>query len=335
MATYALNCNIKRYDKRGGRLLTTITQVTSINVQSSLEMLTDKAEIVVPRKWFDTNRAILANEILVIGYYAIISFGYNGDNAERFRGYITKLNKEIPVKIELQDEMWKLKQIPVNFSAPKTDLIQLLKAICPGYKIDALEGVKLGNVRFPKTTVSQVLEKLADEPWHLKAYCKIVNNEPVIVCGKYFSDDTNLPQISLDLERNCVSADLNYKSADEIQVLVCGTSIATHNEETIRGSKVTFEFGDRNGIRKNLSYTNLNQKELEIIVRKDYAELKKDKLEGGVTTFGYPVARHGMKAKISSRLFPDKAGTFYITGCDTDFGIGGIRQNLKFGDKVK
>ena len=165
--TLALNCKIvfSANERRSGIIL---TQVTKIVVESSWKLLTDTAEIVIPRKvkFFDKNNV---SDVFRRGDFVTISFGYNGINVEEFRGYITEVSADIPIRIKLQDEMWKLKQVPVNFSSPNISLKELLTSIAPGYKVDALEGVQIGSVRFPKTTVAAVLEKLQQDPWKLKA----------------------------------------------------------------------------------------------------------------------------------------------------------------------
>ena len=82
--TLALNCKIvfSANERRSGIIL---TQVTEIVVESSWKLLTDTAEIVIPRKvkFFDKNNV---REVFRRGDFVTISFGYNGINVEEFRG---------------------------------------------------------------------------------------------------------------------------------------------------------------------------------------------------------------------------------------------------------
>ena len=216
--TLPMNCRII-FAKNDRRPEIVLTQVTEIIVESSWTLLTSTAEIVIPRKvkFFDKNSV---RDTFRRGDYVTIAFGYNGKNNLEFKGYITEVSADIPISIKLQDEMWKLKQIPVNFSSPNISLKELLTQIAPGYKIDALEGVQIGSVRFPKTTVAAVLEKLQQDPWKLNTYFKTVNENLVLVCGKYYADDSSEPKVNFHLERNCVSSSLNYVRKDDVLILI-------------------------------------------------------------------------------------------------------------------
>ena len=324
--TLALNCKIvfSANERRSGIIL---TQVTEIVVESSWKLLTDTAEIVIPRKvkFFDKNNV---REVFRRGDFVTISFGYNGINVEEFRGYITEVSADIPIRIKLQDEMWKLKQVPVNFSSPNISLKELLTSIAPGYKVDALEGVQIGSVRFPKTTVAAVLEKLQQDPWKLNTYFKTVNGSPVLVCGKYYADDSSEAKVNFNLERNCVSSSLNYVRKDDIQILIKGVSTLSN------GTKIEVEFGDKNGQTRQLTHYNKTKSELEVLVKLDFEKSKQDRFDGSYTAFGIPSVKHGQKANLSSNLYKDRNGIYYIEGVTKTFNREGIRQVIKLDQKT-
>lgn len=324
--TLAMNCHIV-FAKTDHREEIILTQVTEITIESSWSLLTATAEITLPRKikFFDKNKV---RDIFRRGDFVTIAFGYNGINKEEFRGYITEVAADIPIKIKLQDEMWKLKQIPVNFSSPNISLKDLLTTICPGYKIDALEGVQIGSVRFPKTTVSAVLDKLNGEPWKLKAYVKTIDEIPVLVCGKEYSDDSNIEKEYFHLEKNCVSSSLNYVRKEDLLILIKGVSTL------VNGSKIEAEFGDKNGEQRQLTHYNKTKQELEVLVKLDYEKYKQDKFDGSFTAFGIPSVKHGMKANLTSDLYDDRNGVYYIEGVTKSFGRAGIRQEIKLDAKT-
>lgn len=324
--TLPMNCRIvfAKNDRRSGIVL---TQATEIIVDSSWKLLTSTAEIVIPRKvkFFDKNNV---QEVFRRGDFVTISFGYNGNNVEEFRGYITEVSADIPIRIKLQDEMWKLKQVPVNFSSPNISLKDLLTSIAPGYKVDALEGVQIGSVRFPKTTVAAVLEKLQQDPWKLNTYFKTVNDTLVLVCGKYYADDSSEPKVNFHLERNCVSSSLNYVRKDDVLILIKGVSTLTN------GTKIEVEFGDKDGQTRQLTHYNKTKKELEILVKLDYEKCKQDRFDGSFTAFGIPSVKHGQKANLTSSLYNDRSGTYFIEGVTKTFNREGIRQVIKLDQKT-
>jgi hypothetical protein len=324
--TVAMTCKIT-FAKNNRRAAIVLTRVTEITVESSWKQLTATAEIVLPRKvkFFDRNSV---RDTFRNGDFVTIAFGYNGKNVEEFRGYITEVSADIPIKIKLQDEMWKLKQLPVNFSAPNISLKDLLTKIAPGYKIDALEGVQIGSVRYPKTTIAAVLEKLQQEPWKLNTYFKTINGQNVLVCGKYYADDSDVEKVTFDLERNCVSNSLNYVRADDLKILIKGVSTLTN------GTKIEAEFGDKDGQFRQLAHYNKTKKELEVLVKLDFQKSKQDKFDGSFTAFGIPSVKHGQKANLTSTLYKDRNGTYYIEGVTKTFGTGGIRQVIKLNQKA-
>jgi len=141
--------------------------------------------------------------------------------------------------------MWKLKQLPVNFSSPNISLKDLLTQILPGYEIEALQGVALGGVRFSKTTVSQVLEKLQSD-WGLYSYMK----GKKLMVGIYYADD--LQHIKFHLERNSVSNSLNYKRKEDVSIRIKAISTLPN------GVKLEVEnIGDKDGEDRQLSFYNI------------------------------------------------------------------------------
>ncbi len=324
--TLAMNCQIV-FAKNDRRSEIVLTQITEIIIESSWTLLTATAEIVLPRKlkFFDRRKI---KDVFRRGDFVTIAFGYNGTNKEEFRGYITEVAADIPIRIKLQDEMWKMKQLPVNFSHPNIGLKDLLTQIAPGYTIDALEGVQIGSVRFPKTTVAEVLDKLQQEPWKLNTYFKTVGDTQVLVCGKYYSDDSEVEKVNFHLERNCVSSSLNYVRKDDLFLLIKGVSTLSN------GTKIEVEFGDKAGQPRQLTHYNKSRQELEVLVKLDYEKYKQDRFDGSFTAFGIPSVKHGQKANLTSTLYEDRNGLYYIEGVTKTFNRDGIRQVIKLGEKT-
>ncbi|MRG45498.1 hypothetical protein GFS24_10250 [Chitinophaga sp. SYP-B3965] len=300
-----------------------VRKIIDVVISSSWRELTSRAEFTLPRNisFFDRYKI---KEVFRIGDPVIIQLGYDSQLYEEFSGYVVSVSADIPITIRCEDEMWRLKQIPVNYSSSAAILQTMLSQICPGYSIDALEGVSLGGVRFAKTTVAKVLEKLQQD-FNLYSYMK----GKQLVCGKYYADDTTAPAVSFHLERNLVSNDLNYRSKEDIILKVKGTSMLSN------GGKIEFELGDDGGDNLNLSYYNITiRAELERLVRDDYEKRKRDGFDGTITAFGVPRVQHGMKANLQSFIYPDRNGTYYIDAVEKHFDEQGYRQQITLGGKV-
>lgn len=300
-----------------------IKRPTKVHIQSSWEELTSTAEITIARnvKFFDKQRV---NDVFRPGDPVIIELGYDGKFLKEFAGYVAHVSADIPIVLKCEDEMYKLKRIPVNYSASNVTLEKLLKDICPGYKVDALEGVKLGAVRLPKTSVAKVLEKL-EQDWNLHSYMR----GDQLVCGKYYSTLSDDKPVKFHLEKNIVSNALNYRNKEDVLVKIKGSSIL------INGKKLDYEFGEDGGDRLDLTYYNIQLKaELEHLVKLDYEKRKQDGFDGTITAFGTPSVIHGQKANIISTLYPDRIGIYYIKGVEKTWDPEGYRQIIKLGDKA-
>ncbi|MFY0714130.1 hypothetical protein J1D01_10665 [Seonamhaeicola sp. NFXS20] len=318
--TLAMNAHIT-FPEYNGRKELIIKKVSSVEIESSFKLLTDKAVITLPRnvKFFDKNKV---REVFRRGAPVIIALGYNGEYITEFQGYVTQVSANIPIQITCEDEMWKLKQLPVNVSYKSVTLKKLLEDIAPNYSVDALEGVELGGVRFAKTNVAAVLDKLQKDPYNLFSYMK----GKQLVCGKYYSDDSNEDTVNFHLERNAVSNDLNYRNAEDIILKVKGVSVLKD------GKKIEVEIGEDGGDTYQLTYYNIAVKaEVQKLLEKDYETKKRGGFDGSFTSFGTPSIAHGMKVNLESGLYPERSGTYYVEAVKKNFGKSGYRQEITLG----
>lgn len=304
--------------------LVEIRKVNAIDFESSWKEVTDRGELTLPRNmlFFQRNNV---RDLFRRGDEIIITWGYNNFFFEEFRGYVTEVSADIPIVIRFEDEMFKVRSLPVNFSHPNISLENLLKNIIPGYEIEALEGVQLGAVRLSKTQVGPVLEKLQSD-WGLYTYMK----GKTVVCGKYYADDDPENIIDFHLEKNCVSTSLNYMNKEDVLIKIKAVS-------TLRnGTKIEInDIGDREGNERQLTFYNIEVRaELERLARLEYERYKVDRFDGSFTAFGIPTVKHGQRVNLKSSLYKDREGVYYIEKVRKTFDIGGIRQEITLGDKV-
>ncbi|WP_164905192.1 hypothetical protein [Aequorivita ciconiae] len=330
-----------------------LNKATEIAFESSFKEPVSKGRITLPRniKLFNGNGETMAKpeeafrKLFKRGDKVSISWGYNGISIKEFEGYITTVSADIPVVMEFEDEMFKIKRMPVNFSSPNITLQELLQTIIPGYEIDALEGTTLGSVRLPKTQVGPVLEKLQSD-WGLYTYWK----DGKVRSGKYYAVERTRTNVSyvdgkvvekkefiidpdidvFHLERNCVSTALNYKRKEDVKLKIKAVSTLPN------GSKIEVDgIGDVDGDERQLTFYNVTDvKELEALAKIEYKRFKVDGFDGSFTAFGTPSVTHGMKCKLVSGLFKEREGIYYIESVRKSFGADGIRQEIQLGPKA-
>lgn len=301
-----------------------IRRVSEVTIESSWKTICDTAELILPRnvKDFDNQKV---KDIFRRGDKVEIYLGYGMDEDLKleFSGYIDKVSADYPITIKLEDEMWKIKQATVNFSSPNISLRKFIEIIAPNVVLDIDADVKLGAVRFSKSTVGEVLRKLQEE---YSLYSFMRNGKLTI--GKPYSDVNKVMPV-FDLERNCVSTSLNYVTKEERLVKIIGQSM---QKMATTKKKLVFEFGDQNPketIRCDINVQNI--KELEAEVKRMYELKKKEGWDGSFLTFGYPSLQHGEKIELTSSLYPDRHGIYYIDGLKKTFSKNGYRQEPQLG----
>ena len=301
-----------------------IRRISEVEIESSWKTICDTSHIILPRnvKDFDSKKV---KEIFRRGDKVEIHLGYGLDEdlILEFSGYITQVSADYPITIKLEDEMWRLKQIPVNFSSKNEKLKSFVQKYVTDYPILIDAEVPLGAVNIKNKTLGEVFKKFQED---LSLYPFIRNGK--LVVAKPYSDVTDKIPV-FDLEKNCVSNDLNYLSKEERTVKVIAESVQNFAKTK---KKLKFELGDpdpKTTINKTLSVTTLN--DLQAEVRRIYDLYKKEGFDGSFTTFGTPSVQHGQKVKITSSLYNDREGIYYIDSIKKKFSRDGFRQEIELG----
>lgn len=298
-----------------------IFKLNSVEIEKSWKMLTSTAEVTLPRNTKDFNK-YKVNEIFKRDTKCIIKLGYDKIYIEEFTGYISQVSADFPIKIKLEDEMRVLRRIPVNFSAKSTGLKEFVSKHVTNYPIDIDADIQLGAVRFSKTTLGEVFDKLQKD---MSIYSFIRNGKLTI--AKPFSDVEKIHHF--DLERNCTDNSLNYLSKEERLIKIIGKSIFG------KGKKLEFEFGDENPKDTiNWTFNYREKKDLEAAVKKMYNDRKRDGFDGSFSTFGLDSVQHGEKVNLTSTLYPDRTGIYYVDRVQKSFSKDGYRQNIELGQRA-
>ena len=301
-----------------------IRRISEVEIESSWKMICSTAQVVLPRNIKDFNQNKVKDWFKRGDKVEIyLCYGLDEDLILEFSGYITQVSADYPITIKLEDEMWRLKQIPVNFSSKNEKLKSFVQKYVTDYPILIDAEVPLGAVNIKNKTLGEVFKKFQED---LSLYAFIRNGK--LVVAKPYSDVTDKVPV-FDLERNCVSNDLNYLSKEERTVKVVAESVQNFAKTK---KKLKFELGDpdpKTTINKTLSVTTLN--DLQAEVRRIYDLYKKEGFDGSFTTFGIPSVQHGQKVKITSSLYNDREGVYYIDSIKKKFSRDGYRQEIELG----
>lgn len=301
-----------------------IRRISEVEIESSWKMICSTAQVVLPRNIKDFNQNKVKDWFKRGDKVEIyLCYGLDEDLILEFSGYITQVSADYPITIKLEDEMWRLKQIPVNFSSKNEKLKSFVQKYVTDYPILIDAEVPLGAINIKNKTLGEVFKKFQED---LSLYPFIRNGK--LVVAKPYSDVTDKIPV-FDLEKNCVSNDLNYLSKEERTVKVIAESVQNFAKTK---KKLKFELGDpdpKTTINKTLSVTTLN--DLQAEVRRIYDLYKKEGFDGSFTTFGTPSVQHGQKVKITSSLYPDREGIYYSDSIKKKFSRDGYRQEIELG----
>ena len=301
-----------------------IRRISEVEIESSWKMICSTAQVVLPRNIKDFNQNKVKDWFKRGDKVEIyLCYGLDEDLILEFSGYITQVSADYPITIKLEDEMWRLKQIPVNFSSKNEKLKSFVQKYVTDYPILIDAEVPLGAINIKNKTLGEVFKKFQED---LSLYPFIRNGK--LVVAKPYSDVTDKIPV-FDLEKNCVSNDLNYLSKEERTVKVIAESVQNFAKTK---KKLKFELGDpdpKTTINKTLSVTTLN--DLQAEVRRIYDLYKKEGFDGSFTTFGTPSVQHGQKQKLTSSLYPDREGIYYSDSIKKKFSRDGYRQEIELG----
>lgn len=276
-----------------------IRKANAVKIESSWEMLTDTAIIVLPRNVKDFDK-LNVKEIFKKGDPVQIYLGYDENLILEFTGFINEVLADIPIKIKCDDYMYLLKKHSVNISMRSTKLEDLLKQIIPAGIEYEVADINIGTKRFPNTTAAKILEELQGN----NIYSYFVGKK--LIVGKIYANKITEPVI-FNFSQNVVDNALQYKNKEDVIIKIIATSTLP------KGTKIKAEFGDDFGTEQKLSYYNITvQAELLKLAKADYEKFKVDGFEGNITVFGIPSVSHGMKAKIISYQYPDRKGLYFI-----------------------
>lgn len=319
MSFYRLICKIKvgiyQFD-----------YVNNVEVNSSVENLTDTAKITLPKKlsFKDKPLANGANALFKKGDRVKIELGYAGKLLETyntvFEGYVSAIKPNIPFVLECEDAMWLLKQSTITKSWKSVTLRELLFDI---QNLDYVcDDITLGQFRVTRVTPAQILQELK-EKYGLYSY---IRNSKLIVGKIGQSLDANIKKFVF--QEDIVNSDLAYLKKEDIKIKVKGISILPNN------TKIEYESGDSDGELRTFNYYNLSESELKKVVNADAERIRYEGYKGSFESFLLPFVRHGDIALLDDLLIPDRKGKYLIKSVNTTFGQNGARQKIEIDRKV-
>jgi hypothetical protein len=278
-----------------------------------------------------------------------------------FDGYISKVGSKKPIELEIEDNMFILKQTPVPYSKIYTGTLeQMLKEMLQGtpFTVNTLTTTNIGRVQISnKETVAQVLARLKRD-YFMHSYFR--GNE--LRCGSLVYIESEAKTDVFAFQQNIIEDELEYQRKDDITLsAIARNTIETENGITrdgktkfkkqrleivltLKNNKTTYQVIEKGhkadpsveGERRDFHFTQATSiSQLVQLAKEQLERYYYTGLNGKFTTFGLPFIRQGDNAIIRDSVLPERNGTYKIKKVDYKGGVDGLRQIPHLDFKIK
>ena len=304
-----------------------VDTVNSVTIKQSIKVLSDTAKITLPREFREVRaegriQSLEQKNILdfiKVGDAVSISLGYDEDVAEEFTGYVTKVSADIPLLIDCEDEMWKLKQTTFNESFENITLSELLKVIAPDYTHEITGEVNLGKFIIQNTSAYHTLKALRKD-YLLHSYFR----GKTLVVG-FPSSMTHINEHTYHMNRNVRDAgSLKFLRKEDVKLQIKAIS---NNPD---GTKEVVRVGESGGATRTLNFSSKTRDELRQLAEENLNSLHFDGYSGTLSAFGLPRIKAGDAANIIDPGYPDseRDGRFLIEQVRKTFSNNGFKNEV-------
>jgi hypothetical protein len=298
-----------------------INRLSSAKIKHSRKELTAEASLQLPNL-----KALLQRKIKT-GDQVIVRLGYDDKVYEKFRGYVKSIEPNHPYTIKCEDEMWQMKQQPIEpMSWETVSLKEVVGYIAPGVRYTGYD-ITLSPFRIDRTvkTKALALQKLKDE-FGLDIYYR----GKQLYVGLAYSSQVG--EVVYNYQRNMKrdGVQLEFKRLEDVKLKVTLISINENNE------KVEVSGGDPSGETHTLHFYNKSEAELKQLMEEQLGLLRYAGYRGSFTAFGEPRPLHSMVCDLSDDRYPERNGRFFIDTVEIDYsGSVGYQHTVTLGRRVE
>jgi len=307
------------------------TYITDVEVNSSIDNLTDTCKITIPRllKW----RGKEVSKLIKRGDQVTVNIGYAGENNEVFKGYVRTIGTGTPLILECENEMFRLKKVEVaNEHYPSLQLKKFIDQYLPkDYNTDITD-MNLGEVRISDMpSLAKVLEYF-HSTYGIQFYF-IGNIFYANMPGTLLLKSDKLNTHILKFGVNIISDSLNYQLAEDINLIIQAKCVLADNKKIEWREPKGAKDGE---IKTYFCWWGKTEADLIKFAKDKLATEKIDRLNGKLTIMGLPY----IKKSDFVKLYDDKNTErnnklFIVKSVTTNFGTGGYKQTIEPGAQVK
>lgn len=249
--------------------------------------------------------------------------GYNGSNELRFKGFVSKLNLEIPLEIECEGYSYLLRKVSITKTYVNSTVKDILQDITAGTSIklsSRIPNIPIPKAKFNRALGTQVLE------W-LQKKCLLT---------VYFSFDTLYCGLrNVQAPSNAIF-DIGWNTVDENSLVFNGykefSTVRMQVSYRKKNGDLVIQETDGNGtVRRERMTVDLGDNWRKLVAQDQQLIHTNRGYSGAVTGFLVPYVEPGMSATISDARYPERKGTYFIDKVHGHYGPSGGRQVINLG----
>ncbi len=306
----------------------TSVKPTSVEWKCSVSDFTDTCSITLPLSLYtktsgtttetqETIRDVVFKE----GMKVEVSLGYDGANTRRFAGFVSRIDRTAPLRLECEGYSWQLRKVRLTKSYESTNAKQILQDLISDTDIklhESIPNIELKNVWFRDASGIQVLE------WFQKE----------CLCAVFFDFDTlyvGANKFGIDKKAEKLKLGWNTVQDNELQKSTSEKNVQINIVEKDTAGEVKRTKSEE----KKYSSTKDVQARAGLpadFLREVAAQMQTDEnyqgYQGRVTCFLVPSFEKSMVADITDERFTDRAGKYFVETVEGSYSSSGGRQTL-------
>ena len=302
----------------------------SIKINSSVQALSNTAIIELPREFKNAINTV-GNSVNISGRSILdfikkgdsikIEFGYDGQLATEFEGYITVVGAETPLVLECEDEMYQLKQAHrVTKFIKSGKLADILKAVVPTkYTIECNDDYNIGKWLIEDATPYNVLEELREKAG-IRAYFKNPTTLCVGMVVDFKAEKVHKYNFSENVRRG---SNLKFKQTPKPLFMTVQSNQAN-------GTVLKLTEGKKGGNETVIKlWPNMAKADLQKWLDERFRVATNDGFEGTLDGWCYPRTKPGESAQLYRPFYTDRHqdGRYFIESVAIDVnGSDGIKR---------
>ena len=323
-------CKITIENSEGRKLI--FTAANEIEIDKTWRKYTDTATIKFPKGVsYSVGNLVFPiesiKELIKTSDTVKIELGYNRELRTEFEGYVSRVQPTIPIEINFEDEMFKMKRATVSVHIEDATVRQILEAAAPGYEIECADEL-YGDFSMDTTTPAKIFDELKKTSGLYTFF-----RGKRLICGLPYSDtgiSSKVPNFVFG--KNIIDNSLKYIAPEDCKLKIYGKSIQDD------GSVVSYDKGEEGGNieRTNIRYE-ISKKDLKKLIDTQYDNATtKGGYAGDITSFGFPIVEHGQTIRVvDPGIYEKRDSIHYIDAVKINVSTsGGYRRTCSVGKFV-